>query len=66
MVYLPPRAVTKEMLVNISDILGRVLDQALALQLLDARLVVVERLVVLLQRLDRRAAAASKARLLGQ
>ena len=26
MVYLPPRAVTKEMLVNISDILGRVLD----------------------------------------
>ena len=25
-VYLPPRAVTKEMLVNISDILGRVLD----------------------------------------
>jgi Flp pilus assembly protein CpaB len=26
MVYLPPRAVTKEMLVNISDVLGRVLD----------------------------------------
>ena len=26
MVYLPPKAVTKEMLVNISDILGRVLD----------------------------------------
>jgi Flp pilus assembly protein CpaB len=25
-IYLPPRAVTKEMLVNISDVLGRVLD----------------------------------------
>ncbi len=26
MIYLPPRAVTKEMLVNISDVIGRVLD----------------------------------------
>lgn len=26
MVYLPPRAITKEMIVNISDVIGRVLD----------------------------------------
>ena len=26
MIYLPPRAVTKEMIVNISDVIGRVLD----------------------------------------